>query len=389
VHQVLPTLNLEEIQMQKKIIALAIAGLVSGAAWAQSNVTIYGVADTGYVYSSQGKAKFSGIHNNGLWSGNRLGFRGEEALGNGLKAVFTYEFGNIDIDRSGGINGTRETFVGLSGAFGTVTVGRQGSPSYKFFGATSSNGITTVQPTNLAFNSNMGFGAGTSAVGTIGTGGPGRWDNSIAYHSPSFSGLDFRAVYSFGENVRESFGQASSDASKFGIGVRYTNGPLYLTAIYETQFDDDGDIPYTNAGNDIDSIKSWAIGGNYDFKVVQLFANYAQGKQNQPAGADDIKRKLWSVGLAVPVSAAGKVRLEYMQYKAKDVDDGKAKGFGIGYDHDLSKRTKVYVIASKIKNDDGMNWGYGAVRDVAGLGANDDGFGENSTNFAVGISHSF
>ena len=84
--------------MQKKLIALAVAGLASGAAFAQTNVTMYGVADAGYVYSSgdaargplginTGSNEFSGIIS-GILSGSRLGFRGEEALGNGRKAVF-------------------------------------------------------------------------------------------------------------------------------------------------------------------------------------------------------------------------------------------------------------------------------------------------------------
>ena len=84
--------------MQKKLIALAVAGLASTAAFAQSNVTIYGIVDAGYVNSSVdraagGNGNFSGIQS-GVWAGSRLGFRGEEGLGNGLKAVFTLEYGN-------------------------------------------------------------------------------------------------------------------------------------------------------------------------------------------------------------------------------------------------------------------------------------------------------
>jgi hypothetical protein len=83
--------------MQKKLIALAVASLASGAAFAQTNVTMYGIADAGYVWSQgdalvTGTNKFSGIQS-GLLSGSRLGFKGEEALGNGLKAIFTLEYG--------------------------------------------------------------------------------------------------------------------------------------------------------------------------------------------------------------------------------------------------------------------------------------------------------
>jgi predicted porin len=124
--------------MQKKLIALAVASLASGAAFAQTNVTMYGIADAGYVYSQgdaagSGTNKFSGIQS-GLLSGSRLGFKGEEALGNGLKAIFTLEYSlNIDNNTgvgsgSGGLN-ARQQFVGLAGGFGTVALGRQYAPA--------------------------------------------------------------------------------------------------------------------------------------------------------------------------------------------------------------------------------------------------------------------
>ena len=379
--------------MQKKIIALAVAGLVSGVAFAQTNVTVYGAVDAAYTYSKQGDAKFSGIESGG-WNGGRVGFRGEEALGNGLKAIFTYEFGT-DADVSSGLSGTRLSFVGLSGNFGSVTAGRQGAPSYVFLGSTSSNDITTVYPTNLMLGS-------TDAFSTMSTGGSARWDNSIAYQSPNWSGFDLRAVYSFGENVRDSFSDASTDASKAGIGVRYANGPVYLTAIYQTVLDNNGTTP---AGVDVDvpGSKSWAIGGSYDFKVVKLYANYIQEKwdnggplANYGIATDgDAKHKLWSVGLSVPVGQAGTVRAEYMQIKADELDSGKAKGFGIGYDYDLSKRTKIYTAVSRINNDDGMAWGYSKVRGSgkAAVGTTPASssylVGEDSTNFQVGIRHFF
>ena len=126
--------------MQKKLIALAVASLASGAAFAQTNVTMYGVADVGYMYSTgdagrvgnvpiPGTNTFSGI-NSGLLAGSRLGFRGEEALGNGLKAVFTLEY-SLNLDNNSGVGNTgglnaRQQYVGLShSGWGTVALGRQ------------------------------------------------------------------------------------------------------------------------------------------------------------------------------------------------------------------------------------------------------------------------
>lgn len=354
--------------MQKKIIALAVAGLVSGAAFAQSNVVVYGVVDMNYTYAKAGDAKFSGMENGGL-NGGRIGFKGEEALGNGLKAIYTVEMG-LDPDVNSAFNQTRQSFVGLSGNFGTISAGRQYAPSGMFLGATSSNDITSVNPVNMQLG---------NAFDTMETGGGSRWNNSIAYHSNKMAGFDVRAVYSFGENVRDSYSDASTDASKFGIGARYANGPLFLTAIYQTVLDNNGTTP-AGAEMDTDGNKSWAVGGSYDFKVAKLFANYIYEKDQAPA--DDIKKKLWSLGVAVPVTKAGTIKAEYMQFKGEQAgDSAKAKGFGIGYEHDLSKRTRLYGYVSRVNNDDGMAWSYKTVSAYAD--------GENATAFQVGLRHAF
>ncbi|MBK8118055.1 MAG: porin [Sulfuritalea sp.] len=78
--------------MQKKVIALAVAGLVSGSAFAQSNVTIYGLVDVGVTYVTADGKNSGWAIDNGLLSGSRLGFKGQEDLGNGLKAIFTLEY---------------------------------------------------------------------------------------------------------------------------------------------------------------------------------------------------------------------------------------------------------------------------------------------------------
>lgn len=101
--------------MQKKIIALAAAGLVSGAAFAQSNVTVYGIADMSYVnYSDASAAGFSstGQVQSGQWKGSDFGLKGSEDLGNGLSAIFQQEFGMV-MDVNNGPITQRASWVGL------------------------------------------------------------------------------------------------------------------------------------------------------------------------------------------------------------------------------------------------------------------------------------
>src|SRR5574343_1812592 len=103
--------------MQKKIIALAVAALASTAAFAQTNVTIYGIADVGVAGSfGGGQGGQANVISGGL-SGSRIGFKGVEDLGNGLKALFTLEY-SIDMDANTGVGagtsaGARQQFVGL------------------------------------------------------------------------------------------------------------------------------------------------------------------------------------------------------------------------------------------------------------------------------------
>ncbi|HOI51319.1 MAG TPA: porin, partial [Azonexus sp.] len=133
--------------MQKKIIALAVAGLASTAAFAQSNVQIYGVVDVGYNRSSSsdtGALKSRNALDSGLQSGSRIGFRGTEDLGNGLKASFVLEYG-ITADTGAGLSGpARQSFLALSNSYGTVAAGRQYTPQYELVSKVDPFGAGTV-----------------------------------------------------------------------------------------------------------------------------------------------------------------------------------------------------------------------------------------------------
>jgi predicted porin len=316
--------------------------------------------------------------------------------------------------------------VGLAGDFGQVTLGRNGTPSDLYMGATSPWGINGIEPITL-FRGEMPVIDGV------------RWDNSIAYASPKFSGLDLMAIYSFGEKTsRTKLEDASgntlgydcstttnsagvekqtcyeaaktSDAGKLGLGLRYANGPLYVSAIYQLHRDD-GSLESRNRtrtssaapwgtwskwddGGD-NGYRGWAIGGSYDFKVVKVYANYFRAKANgdgRATGTDDgsDKKTTWSLGVGVPVSSAGTVVAEYAQYKdyyksyGKDEDKaGKAVGYSVGYRHNLSKRTSLYTYLTRINNkEEGLQAGWSKSN-------HRDAPGENQTVFTAGISHYF
>ena len=358
--------------MQKKLIALAIAGLVSAPAFAQSNVTIYGVADVGVSFGSHGDNDLAQVHNGGL-SGSRIGFRGTEDLGNGLKALFTYEYGvNFDDGTEG--SQARQAFAGLGGNWGSVTFGRQYAPGYDFhYDAVA--GSSVLSPQAL-------LSGGDDAL-TIDQSSGARWDNSVAYNG-SFAGLKVRAIYGMGaaEDTIAASAEAGkwadpSDDDRFGLGVEYANGPLKVGAVYHFLKD-----VYGVTGSD--DQQEWLVGGSYNFGVLTLAGSYQDAKNvgfNDGNDAD-----LWQLGVIVPVGAAGNVHVAYGEV---DVDDGtfsgKAKSYSLAYTHALSKRTTLYTGWNRTDNDDGMTVG---PIDFLDKNAIVNG-GDNSDLFAVGVRHTF
>ena len=185
--------------MQKKLIALAVAGLASTGAFAQANVTVYGVADATFDV-----VKVSGDAVNDLGNTTRvstnssyIGFKGAEALGNGLTAVFQIESG-VGFDNSGTLGATRDSFVGVAGGFGTVVLGKLTGPTRALGGAVDVNSGATGIGTNGALLGKLGntlVSGGDNSVGTTCARSAtcvsifdDRWKNAIAYVSPTFAG---------------------------------------------------------------------------------------------------------------------------------------------------------------------------------------------------------
>ncbi len=340
--------------MQKKLIALAVAGLVSAPAFAQSNVTIYGVADAYIGIGKQDNVKFRGI-GDGALSGSRLGFRGSEDLGNGLKAVFVLEQG-FDIGSGNEIiNGKaegRQALVGLAGGFGSVTFGRQYAPGWYFnYDALAA---AAVGPQSI-LSSQSGM--------TITPNNPTRWDNSIVY-TGSFSGLTARAIYS-AQGVELSNKPSEDDA--YGAGLDYSNGGLKVGAVYQV-------VKNTGA----DKQKDWGLGGSYDFGPLSLHASYQKAKDI--AGFSNNDARMWQIGTVVPVGA-GNIHLAYGDLKLDRTGrDPKVKSYTLAYTHALSKRTTAYAALNRTDNDKGTNMGL-----VRNAFASD----KNSDLLGVGIRHTF
>lgn len=334
--------------MQKKLIALAIAAAASSTAFAQTNVQIYGIADVGYVGIDRDNFKYQNNINSGVLSTSRIGFKGAEDLGNGLKAIFTLEYGltmDNDVTIGGGANGTgaRQQFVGLTGGFGTVVGGRLQTAGLDFTVAGSAlGGAAAIGAVNLVGqNANNGNGA---AVGSLSGPFPllnsgSRADNAVAYISPSFGGLTLAVNHS---RASESASQDDlKDHSATLLAANYENGPISAGLVY-------GKVDVEKNVTSGDSTE-WGVRGGYDFGVVKLQAAYQQAKlkQNSPFGVtgDTAKNKRWVISATVPVTAKIAVIGEYAQAKLDQGvnSDNKDKAYTLAATYSLSKRTTAYA----------------------------------------------
>ena len=344
--------------MKKSLIALAVLA-ASGAAMAQSSVTLYGVLDTGLTYS-KGEESVYGMTHVGGNVNSRLGFRGVEDLGNGLKATFNLEAGmgvddgNNYMDKdSNGMAFRRTSTVGLAGNFGEVRLGRMLTSSYLAVSRYDAFGDTGIGA-SLAWNIPQ-------------TGYAPRTENAISYTSPNFSGFKIGAEYGFGEK------QKARDSRYFGMGATYDNGPLSLGLGYDRL--NSNTMDGLLAASDLKTVH---LGGAYNFGVAKLLAFYKQSKvSNAP------KFKTFGLGVSAPVGAAGEVRASYNNYKISD-DNGKADQLSLGYVHNLSKRTALYGTYAYIKNKDGLAFQLNGA--MAGAGLKD---GEKQHGLQLGIRHAF
>jgi predicted porin len=376
--------------MQKKLIALAVAGLVSAPTFAQSNVTIYGLVDLGYSYRgdnlTRGVDSRNGI-DSGQALGSRVGFRGVEDLGNGLKAGFLLEQGLFADTGTGRADGafSRQSYLYLShDNAGTVQLGRVYAPQDSF--------ISGFDP----------FSGGTVAqVGNIWTLREIRYNNTIKYISPTFSGVNVTAAYSNSIGVNQSGTTAPStdqvnerlgnenDIRGWAISPMYQNGPLKFGASVQQRKTHDPIVGNT----DQNKRTSWELGGSYDFGVVKLSAMYGQARDkdaNAVAGAE-AKIRQYFLGASVPVFTNGAVLASYGHSKnhADSANDAAATQWALGYNHFLSKRTNIYAAYSDISNKDGrrvsgIDQGLGAATGDASYGGT--GY---QRGFQLGVKHTF
>ncbi len=387
--------------MQKKLIAIAIAGL-STAAFAQSNVTISGRFAVGVESMSAGGATaaipFSGGSNSytsrfrAIDNNSNIRFAGEEALSNGSSAWFQVESAigtTNNVGTTGGLYGTttttgvgtRNTAVGLKGAWGTALIGKW-DVHYQSMAAIDINGLAG----GLAVNTNsINLLNSINGAAVIGS---GRDNNTMAYISPNWSGFSFLVGYTtVGQS--DASGLAKKD-SGWQFKPTYSNGPIDLAYSYLavngaaagqptaagtfTCISATGAITAGNAacpatstaiggasaaattGNGVD-VRANRLGGAYTFPMgIKVGLIWDKSKETNNTGAVSawMERTAW----ALPMSyTTGAHKISFTYAKTNDVNtsagsvaDSNAKMSMLGYEYTLSKRTSVGVAYTQINN---------------------------------------
>ena len=321
--------------MKKTLIAFAALTAIAGAAQAQSTVTLYGVAD---VYAGQKSTTVGGvklkqtvIDSNGL-NTSRFGFRGTEDLGSGLKAIFTMEAGLLldtgAANNNGGGLFSRQAFVGLSGNFGTATLGRQ----YTAFDALRASTNNSYDATYFATTGRV-FNNGVADYAS-------RASNSFAYASPVYSGFSGAFVLAGGED-KSAVVKASRNNS---FHIKYANGPLLVGYAYQNEKFNAGStsIAALTANTQTGDRTYNLFAGSYDFGVAKITGGYNTAKQERSTPAtSNGKDKEYQLGVSAPFGAAT-VAAGYSRSKS-DTSSRRATGYSLLGTYDLSKRTRLYA----------------------------------------------
>jgi predicted porin len=347
--------------LKKQLLTLSALSLAAIAAQAQSSVTAFGVIDVNLAYGTGSIANRTQLFRGGE-STPRLGFRGEEDLGGGMKAGFWLQVNpddgtgsptNTNNQASGngpalaggqGLVFARRSTVSLSNSWGEIRLGRDIVPSY--WGLVRGD-----------LFGNVGVGSAVLYTGIIAGDVKVRTSNMLSYFTPNIGGFSAEVSHWLGENA--SGAATSGDGTGSGVDLNYGAGPLKVSASWGRTDYATGDIVQSN------------LHAAYDFGVARVVATISRDS------AGSLKANGTEVGVAVPVGV-GLWKAEYSNYR-KSVG-GVGSKYAFGYVHNLSKRTAVYATVASLSNSNGAAYALNSAITAVNT---------TSTGYDLGIRHSF
>jgi predicted porin len=336
--------------MKKSLLALAALTAFAGAASAQSSVTLFGVVDLNARNVknnlASGSVSVKSMSQDGIAS-SRIGLRGVEDLGGGLRAGFWIEGAhNPDTGTPTGQTWQRRSTLSLMGGFGELRLGRDYTPDFwnhTIFDPFGTNGVGS------SVNNFTALGGATTLV---------RANNSVGYFLPALGGVYGQVMVSAGEGVVGN--------KHVGGRVGYAGGPVNFAVSF--------------GKTEISSAADWErfnIGGTVRFGPATLFLQYNTSEfQTQ-----EIKHAV--VGLT---AGFGANTLKFSFAKSDgggSISTRDATQTAFGYQYDLSKRTALYGTYSRMANKGSATYA------VGGPPATAPAAGKNSTGYEFGVRHVF
>ena len=327
--------------MKKSLIALAVLG-ASSVAFAASNVTLYGIIDTGVLVQKAKHQDTTVGLNSGFVSGSRWGIKGVEDLGNGYNVGFVLEEGydsdtgaNTASNSAGKVFG-RESQLFVQGGFGKLGFGR--------FGTLGSGAGSYHMLTGWALTTSYGLSSWTSEIGTSFS----RVDNAVVYVTPNFNGLTLSAMYSnkmAGDDQAEKW---SKNNHYYGLGAKYKANAITSSLIFEAK-------QVKEAAANMNT--QYAINFGFEYNLGSITPMFAYQYAWQDEGK---KTNMFGLSAKVPV-AGGDVLAgaRYLFGKDKSLpatgdQDVNSWNIGAAYVYPLSKRTKLNAYAGYA--DSGKGW---------------------------------
>ena len=359
--------------MKKTMIATAVAAAFALPMAAQADVTVYGKVHNSIMQVNAKGPNAGGTANvitRDQWQvsshDSRLGFKGSEDLGGGMKAIWQYEQSYDTVGANAGCTGVanatascngRNTYVGLSGNFGMFLLGRVDTP-YKTAWYAGDADFLDSTPADMNDS-----GVGGDNIGDVYF-DETRASNAIAYFSPDMSGFKLGVAAVPGQNSGVKDGLADS----WSLGLMYNTGDLKVGAGMESLYNLAGTVP--NGPNE----KRWHLTGSYTFNNVSLGASYAHVKDDANINGD--KKK--SLGLSGQYKfGSNAVGLNYrnadLTKTTVGTNSGEMESWSLFLAHNMSKRTKVYTAYGQNEYNEANN----TIND------------QKTDEFSIGVVHNF
>jgi len=373
--------------MNKKLVAVAVAGLLAAplAAQAQNaNVTLYGRLNIDYEIVNGAQAPVDGNSSNPRVSrlssnSSRLGVRGTEDLGGDLKAFFQLETA-FRPDQNNTTFAARNSAVGLQGGWGSVLIGRWDMPWKTATIAIDPWGDITI----------------AGITGTLSDRGNfDRRDQNVAqYWSPTWGGFAFRVAGTANENknVAATCGTTNCNPRDLGANVTFTRGPMYLFYAYEEHKDQNGGsgsalgLPAAATGVAGAKETGNAIGGSFVFGPIKIGAQYQEIKKSGPVTVARTKQK---AVMGNVVWTLGNNQFIYQYMTAQDgklntatTEEPDCNSNSIGYKYNFSRRTSFIAHYIDVKNNTTASCNFGS--NTLPIAA-----GQDPRGVAVGFLHNF